>query len=147
MSKKKSKDYNKEKNIENYIVCKSNIFAYEAIKNTCETDGINNFLIIYGDTGVGKTHLSHVADYIFKEQKKNVVHVSAEEFLNDFVTHISHQTMATFRKKYRKCDVLLIDDIQFINHKEGMQEELFYIESSHQKSPTTPINTTNKDYL
>lgn len=110
-----------------FMVGGSNQFAYAAVKSVSENAGnVYNPLFIYGGVGLGKTHLMQSAGNVFENQGKNVIYTTSEQLLNDFVRHIRNKTMEKFQEKYRKCDVLLIDDIQFLSNKEGIQEEFFH---------------------
>ena len=112
---------------DNFMVGGSNQFAYAAVKSVSENAGnVYNPLFIYGGVGLGKTHLMQSAGNVFENQGKNVIYTTSEQLLNDFVRHIRNKTMEKFQEKYRKCDVLLIDDIQFLSNKEGIQEEFFH---------------------
>ncbi len=112
---------------DNFMVGGSNQFAYAAVKSVSENAGnVYNPLFIYGGVGLGKTHLMQSAGNVFENQGKNVIYTTSEQLLNDFVRHIRNKTMEKFQNKYRKCDVLLIDDIQFLSNKEGIQEEFFH---------------------
>jgi len=112
---------------DNFMVGGSNQFAYAAVKSVSESAGqVYNPLFIYGGVGLGKTHLMQSAGNVFQNQGKNVIYTSVEQFLNDFIRHVRNKTMPSFQEKYRKCDVLLIDDIQFLSNKEGIQEEFFH---------------------
>ena len=111
----------------NFMVGGSNQFAYAAVKSVSEKAGkLYNPLFIYGGVGLGKTHLMQAAGNVFQDQGKNVIYTTVEQFLNDFIRHVRNKTMDRFQEKYRKCDVLLIDDIQFLSNKEGIQEEFFH---------------------
>ncbi len=110
-----------------FMVGGSNQFAYAAVKSVSENAGnVYNPLFIYGGVGLGKTHLMQSAGNVFENQGKIVIYTTSEQLLNDFVRHIRNKTMEKFQEKYRKCDVLLIDDIQFLSNKEGIQEEFFH---------------------
>lgn len=112
---------------DNFMVGGSNQFAYAAVKSVSEKAGeVYNPLFIYGGVGLGKTHLMQAAGNVFQNQGKNVIYTTVEQFLNDFLRHVRNQTMDRFKEKYRKCDVLLIDDIQFLSNKETIQEEFFH---------------------
>jgi len=112
---------------DNFMVGGSNQFAYAAVKSVSESAGkVYNPLFIYGGVGLGKTHLMQAAGNVFQNQGKNVIYTTVEQFLNDFIRHVRNKTMPSFQEKYRKCDVLLIDDIQFLSSKEGIQEEFFH---------------------
>ena len=111
----------------NFMVGGSNQFAYAAVKCVSENAGnVYNPLFIYGGVGLGKTHLMQAAGNVFQNEGKVVIYTSVEQFLNDFIRHVRNKTMPAFQEKYRKCDVLLIDDIQFLSNKEGIQEEFFH---------------------
>ncbi len=111
----------------NFMVGGSNQFAYAAVKSVSEKAGeLYNPLFIYGGVGLGKTHLMQAAGNVFQNQGKVVIYTTVEQFLNDFIRHLRNKTMERFQEKYRKCDVLLIDDIQFLSNKEGIQEEFFH---------------------
>ncbi|MFK5938831.1 MAG: chromosomal replication initiator protein DnaA [Sulfurimonas sp.] len=111
----------------NFMVGGSNQFAYAAVKSVSENAGrVYNPLFIYGGVGLGKTHLMQAAGNVFQNEGKVVIYTTVEQFLNDFTRSIRNNTMERFREKYRKCDVLLIDDIQFLSNKEGVQEEFFH---------------------
>jgi chromosomal replication initiator protein len=112
---------------DNFMVGGSNQFAYAAVKSVSEKPGkLYNPLFIYGGVGLGKTHLMQSAGNVFQNQGKTVIYTTVEQFLNDFTRSIRNKTMERFQEKYRKCDVLLIDDIQFLSNKEGIQEEFFH---------------------
>ena len=114
---------------ENFIPCENTNFAYNAAKAIAMHPGINyNPCLIYGGVGLGKTHLlQSVGNYIEKENpKKKVIYVTAETFTNDFINSIQQKNSSSFRIKYRKADVLLIDDIHFLQEKISTQEELFH---------------------
>ncbi|MBN2815451.1 MAG: chromosomal replication initiator protein DnaA [Campylobacterales bacterium] len=118
---------NKSHSFSNFMVGGSNQFAYAAVKSASENAGKTyNPIFIYGGVGLGKTHLMQAAGNVFQNEGKTVIYTTVEQFLNDFTRSIRNNTMERFREKYRKCDVLLIDDIQFLSNKEGIQEELFH---------------------
>lgn len=112
---------------QNFVVGGSNNFAYVASKSVSEKPGIvYNPLFIYGGVGLGKTHLMQAVGNVMLAQGKTVIYTSVEQFLNDFSRHLSNRTMDRFKDKYRKCDLLLIDDIQFLSGKNQIQEEFFH---------------------
>ncbi|MCF6330155.1 MAG: chromosomal replication initiator protein DnaA [Sulfurimonas sp.] len=112
---------------DNFMIGGSNQFAYAAVKSVSEKPGETyNPLFIHGGVGLGKTHLMQAAGNALQNQGKNVIYTTSEQFLNDFLRHVRNQTMEKFKEKYRKCDALLIDDIQFLSNKETIQEEFFH---------------------
>ncbi len=113
------------KNFENFIVGPSNNLAYEASKKI--TDNISNYnpLYLYSGVGMGKTHLMNAIGLKLRRQKK-VMFISAERFMYHFVKSIKSNEMIKFKDYFRNTDVLLIDDIQFMNGKEEFQEEFFH---------------------
>jgi chromosomal replication initiator protein len=112
---------------QNFVVGDSNNFAFIAAKNVSEKPGVvYNPLFIYGGVGLGKTHLMQSVGNVMLAQGKTVIYTSVEQFLNDFTRHLSNRTMDRFKDKYRKCDLLLIDDIQFLSNKNQIQEEFFH---------------------
>ena len=120
--------YNKldpNKRFENFITSSSNKLAYEASIKATENNSQYNPLYIYGGVGMGKTHLLNAIGYNLKNRLK-VMFISAERFMYQFVKAIKSNDMVKFKEYFRNTDVLLIDDIQFMNGKEAMQEEFFH---------------------
>ena len=112
---------------DSFIVGPSNQMAYNASLAVSNKPGIQyNPLFIYGGTGLGKTHLLQAVGNHAIEKENTVIYVTIEQFMNDFTFSIKNKNMEHFRNKYRKCDVLLIDDIQFLSGKEQTQEEFFH---------------------
>ncbi|MBO7303547.1 MAG: chromosomal replication initiator protein DnaA [Clostridia bacterium] len=114
---------------DNFIVGASNKFAHAACLAVASNPADNyNPLFIYGPSGLGKTHLmSAVVNEIKrKNPRAKVVYVKGEDFTNEMIESLSEKSMNKFHDKYRKCDVLLIDDIQFIAGKTSTQEEFFH---------------------
>lgn len=112
-----------------FVVGNSNRMAHAASLAVAEAPAeAYNPLFLYGNSGLGKTHLMHsIAHYILdKNPSTKVLYVTSETFMNEFITAIQNNKNEEFRNKYRNIDVLLIDDIQFISKKEGTQEEFFH---------------------
>ena len=110
---------------DNFIIGSSNKLAYEASKKVTENISHYNPLYIYGEVGMGKTHLLNAIGLNLKEKNK-VMFISAERFMYQFVKSIKSNDMVRFKEYFRNTDILLIDDIQFMNGKEAMQEEFFH---------------------
>ncbi len=114
---------------ETFVKGASNQFALAAALRVAETPARSyNPLFIYGSAGLGKTHLLHaIGHYVHSNYQHHVVrYVSTETFMNEYVDAIRSNSMAGLRRKYREIDVLLIDDVQFLEGKEGLQEEFFH---------------------
>ncbi|HJO40818.1 MAG TPA: chromosomal replication initiator protein DnaA [Acidimicrobiales bacterium] len=112
-----------------FVIGSSNRFAHAAALAVAETPGRSyNPLFIYGDAGLGKTHLLQaVGNYVTDHYKNHEVrYVSSETFMNRFVEAIRNKTLPEFKQHFREIDVLLVDDIQFMEGKEGLQEEFFH---------------------
>ncbi len=113
------------KRFENFITGSCNKLAYEASLKVTENISHYNPLYIYGGVGMGKTHLLNSIGYELKNDNK-VMFISAERFMYQFVKSIKSNEMVKFKEYFRNTDILLIDDIQFMNGKEAMQEEFFH---------------------
>jgi chromosomal replication initiator protein len=114
---------------DSFVIGSSNRFAHAAALAVAEAPGqAYNPLFIYAPTGLGKTHLLHaVANYVGSHSTHmSVRYVSSETFVNDFINAIRDKRIEGFKQRYRAYDVLLIDDIQFLEHKERVQEEFFH---------------------
>ncbi len=121
--------YNEDYTFENFFVGDSNSFAHSAAMSVAENIGRKiNPLFIYGDSGLGKTHLMYaIANRALqRDPGMNVIFAKGEEFMNELIDAIRVQSNAEFREKYRKADMLLIDDIQFIAGKQSTQTEFFH---------------------
>ncbi len=113
------------KNFDNFITGISNKLAFEASKKVSQDIAHYNPLYLYGGVGMGKTHLLNAIGLSLKDKNK-VMFISAERFMYQFVKSIKSNEMVKFKEYFRNTDVLLIDDIQFMNGKEAMQEEFFH---------------------
>ena len=125
----------KKYTFENFVVGNSNRFAQAASLAVAESPGkIYNPLFIYGNSGLGKTHLMHaIGNYIVEHSNKRVLYISSEQFINDFVAMnrrdddgSNFDYVGFFKKKYRDIDVLIIDDIQFLSGAKESQKEFFH---------------------
>ncbi|MDO8429597.1 MAG: chromosomal replication initiator protein DnaA [Candidatus Daviesbacteria bacterium] len=115
--------------LENYMVGLSNNLAFAAVQAVVQNPGTSyNPLFIYGGTGVGKTHLMQgVGNSLLKKNPSlKIIYCSSEKFMNDFIQSIQTKRTGEFRTKYRACDLLLMDDIQFISGRDSTQEEFFH---------------------
>lgn len=112
---------------ESFVVNESNNLAYKLSLEIFKKTSKYNPLFIYGENSLGKTHLLQAIGNEAIKIGLNVVYISIEQFIRDFTNSLKNKNLETFRTKYKKCDLLLIDDIQFISGKEQTQEELFHI--------------------
>ena len=115
---------------ENFVKGKSNELAFAAALAVSEAPGETTYnpLFLYGGVGLGKTHLMHsIGNHIIHmDPQVKVLYTSAENLMNEFISSLRERKNQEFRDKYRKIDVLLVDDIQFLSDKEGTQEEFFH---------------------
>ena len=114
---------------DNYIVGSSNKFAHAASLAVAQNPGgAYNPLFIYGNSGLGKTHLLHAIknEVLKNDPDKKIAYVKGDDFTNEIVESLRRVNQAEFRQKYRNADVLLVDDVQFIGGKESTQEEFFH---------------------
>ena len=115
---------------ESFVVGGSNEYAYATCKAVSQKDKLGklyNPIFIYGPTGLGKTHLLQAVGNVCLEMGKRVIYATSENFINDFNSHIINKTMDKFQEKYQNCDVLLIDDVQFLGKTDKIQEKFFFI--------------------
>ena len=121
--------FNPNYNFDNFVVGDCNRYAHAAALAVADSPSeAYNPLFIYGGSGLGKTHLMHAIGIYLLEQNPtaNILYISSEMFINEFIKAISEKKMELFKKKYREVDVLLIDDIQFLEGKDKIQEEFFH---------------------
>ncbi len=122
-------DMNPRYTLDTFVVGTSNKLAFAACQSVTENPGTKyNPLFIYGGVGLGKTHLMQAVGNAIhaKDPKKMVVYVTSEKFTNDFISSITDKRVGGFKDKYRKADVLIVDDLQFLAGKEQTQEEFFH---------------------
>ena len=136
-----------EYTFDNFIVGNSNKFAHAAcvaVANHPATD--YNPLFIYGPSGLGKTHLLYAITNEFKRKRPDikVIYIKGEDFTNQMIECMAHRTMSEFREKYRSCDILMIDDIQFIAGKVSTQEEFFHTFNALHEDGKQIILTSDK---
>ncbi len=121
--------FNPNNTFDTFVVGSNNNFAYAAALAVAQAPGKSyNPLFLYGGVGLGKTHLLHAIGHHVGAHKKGarVSYVSSEKFTNEYIDAIRNNQLVRFRRKYRQSEVLLIDDIQFLAGKEGIQEEFFH---------------------
>ncbi len=142
--------FNPKYTFENFVVGASNQFANAACLAVANLPAKNyNPLFIYGGVGLGKTHLLHaIGNHIFQHHilpdPKKIYYTSAEEFTNEMINSIRFEKMEEFRNKYRRMDILLIDDIQFIAGKERTQAEFFHTFNSLYEARKQIVVTSDK---
>ena len=121
---------NKSFTFDSFVTGPGNKFVYAAAKAVAENPGDDTFnpLFIYGESGLGKTHLLHAIanDLAVKSPEKKVLYTTCENFLNDFLDSLAQKSGARFRSHYRNVDILMIDDVQFLKNKMQLQEEFFH---------------------
>lgn len=131
-----------------FVVGSGNRFAHAACVAVAEKLGGRNYnpLFLYGGSGLGKTHLMHaIGNYVTQRRKdKKVIYVQCEQFVNEFISAIKETSYDEFRDKYRSADLLLIDDIQFIEGKEQMQIEFFHTFNALHESGKHIVMTCDK---
>jgi chromosomal replication initiator protein len=120
---------NERYTFEQFVVGKNNNFAYSAAYSVAESPGHSyNPLFIYGESGMGKTHLMQaVGNWVLKNGRNcTIYYTTSEEFTNEMIDAIRGGKMSDFRNKFRKVDLLMVDDVHFLSKKEGTQEEFFH---------------------
>ncbi len=120
---------NRRNTFENFIIGSNSQLAHAAAIAVAHAPaGAYNPLFVYGETGLGKTHLMHAVGHHILQNKPDarIAYLSSEKFTNEFISSIQENTLTRFRKRYRRVDVLLIDDVQFLSGKERIQEEFFH---------------------
>jgi chromosomal replication initiator protein len=139
---------NSQYTFETFVVGSGNRFAHAACVAVAEKQGGRNFnpLFLYGGSGLGKTHLMHaIGNYVCnKYPQKKILYVQCEQFVNEFIYTIKENKYDDFRNKYRNADMLLIDDIQFIEGKEQMQIEFFHTFNTLYESGKNIVMTCDK---
>ena len=118
-----------QNNFDAFVVGNNNNFAHAAALAVAQEPGkAYNPLFLHGGVGLGKTHLLHAIGHhvVTHRQGARVAYLSSEQFTNEYIDGIQNNQLPRFRRKYRQTDVLLIDNIQFLAGKEGIQEEFFH---------------------
>jgi chromosomal replication initiator protein len=129
----KNDGLNQKYTFQNFVVGRFNDLAFSASQAAIKNLGITyNPLFIYGNTGLGKTHLIQAVGNNIKQNhpNKKILYTSLEKFYLDYISSVSTQKVNSFKDKYRKIDVFIMDDIQFVNGKEKTQDELFHLFNS-----------------
>lgn len=120
---------NKNYTFDNFVVGSSNKLAFKVSNNIAASDDIDNYinpLFLYGNAGLGKTHLCQAIAWEKQKQNKKVIYLTAEKFMFLFVQSLQNQDVNNFKNRFRNIDILIIDDIQFILGKDKTQKEFFY---------------------
>lgn len=120
---------NRRNTFENFVIGSNSQLPHAAAIAVAHAPaGAYNPLFVYGETGLGKTHLMHAVGHHILQNKPDarIAYLSSEKFTNEFISSIQENTLTRFRKRYRRVDVLLIDDVQFLSGKERIQEEFFH---------------------
>ncbi|MBI4991176.1 chromosomal replication initiator protein DnaA [Candidatus Gottesmanbacteria bacterium] len=138
---------NPEYTFENFAVSSSNQMAYAAATAVAKTPGSSyNPLFLYGGVGVGKTHLMQAIGHVIIKNKPQakLIYCTGEEFTNEIIEAIGNKITVAFKKKYRRVNILLIDDVQFLAGKNAVQEEFFHTFNAIQQSGGQIILTSDK---
>ena len=143
--KKESTILNPTYNFDTFVVGESNHFAFSSAKLIAQKPGKQyNPFFIYGGVGLGKTHLMQSIGNYNATKHYTILSLTAEQLMNDFTKHIGNRTMAKFKETYRNCDILLIDDIQFLSGKDNFQEEFFHTFEELYKKDKQIVLTADK---
>jgi len=132
---------------EDFVVGKSNNFAHSAALAVAESPGTTyNPLFLYGESGMGKTHLMQAIGHFLHESTKNskVFYITTEQFTNEMIEAIRTNTTQQFRNKFRNIDILLVDDIHFLSKKEASQEEFFHTFNALYESKKQIVITSDR---
>ena len=131
---------------DNFVSGPSNATVYHAAQTIAKNPGTGyNPFFIYGDSGLGKTHIIHaIGNYIVQNKHKKVYYSTANQLMNDYIHALETKNISDFRKNIVKNDVLLIDDIQFLSKKEGTQNEFFYIFNQFYDNKKQIVLTSDK---
>ncbi len=124
-----NRNLNDRYSFEQFVVGRNNNFAYSAAYSVAEQPGSSyNPLFIYGESGMGKTHLMQaIGNWVMQNGRNySIYYTTSEEFTNEMIDSIRGNRMSEFRNKFRKVDLLLVDDVHFLSKKEGTQEEFFH---------------------
>lgn len=143
----KYNNLNQRYTFDNFVVGKSNNFAHAASVAVAESPATDyNPLFIYGSSGLGKTHLMHAIGNFMMENDPDIkpMYVSSEQFTNELVEALRKDNAPEFRQKYRNVDLLLVDDIQFLIGKEGIQEEFFHTFNALHQGDKQIVVTSDK---
>ena len=122
--------FDKRYTFDNFVVAKPNDLAYAAARRVAESDDVTpsfNPLFLYGGVGLGKTHLMHAIAWEShkRDPKRNVIYLTAEKFMNQFVTALRRKDTMSFKERFRAADVLMVDDVQFMSGKESIKRSSF----------------------
>lgn len=137
---------NSYQTFENFIVGECNKFAFETAKEVSKNQAKWNPLLIYGNTGLGKTHLLNaICNSVYKRTPNaNIIFVTAENMFNEYRIRIQNNSMQHFQERFRKCDYLVIDDVQFLSNTDKFQEEFFNTFNEIVKNGGQIIMTSDK---
>ena len=144
----KESGLNKKFSVENFVVCPYNELVVVAAKNVIKNlGGTYNPFFIYGKSGIGKTHIAQAIGNAVKDlnEEIKVLYVTSENFIQDCTNAIKDGSMGLFKSKYRSCDLLIVDDVQFFTGKEKMEEEFFHTINDLHNNNKQIILTSDND--